>query len=86
MDSSTIIIFTVGTTLVTIFIIWSINRSSRQNKILRDKIFNSPFPDAWEAILEKNFKLYRRLPNDLRLSLNSYVNVFMAEKSFEACG
>ena len=86
MDSSTIIIFTVGTILVTIFIIWLINRSSGQNKILRDKIFNSPFPDEWEVILEKNFKLYKRLPNDLRLRLNSYVNVFMAEKSFEACG
>ena len=86
MDSSTIIIFTVGTILVTIFIIWLINRSSGQNKILRDKIFNSSFPDQWEVILEKNFKLYKRLPNDLRLRLNSYVNVFMAEKSFEACG
>ncbi|MDC0200753.1 zinc-dependent peptidase [Verrucomicrobia bacterium] len=86
MDSSTIIIFTVVTILVTIFIIWAINRSSGQNRILRDKIFNSPFPDEWRVILEKNFKLYKRLPDDLRLRLNSYVNVFMDEKSFEACG
>ena len=86
MDSSTTFIFILGTILVTIFIIWAINRSSGQNKLLRDKIFNSPFPDEWEVILENNFKLYKRLPNDLRSRLNSYVNVFMAEKSFEACG
>lgn len=86
MDSSTIIIFTVGTIVGTIFIIWLINRSSRQNKILRDKIFNSTFPDEWETILERNFKLYKRLPDDVRTRLNSYVNVFMNEKSFEACG
>ena len=86
MDSSTTIIFTVGTILVTGLVIWAINRSSGQNKILRDKIFNSAFPNEWEAILEKNFKLYRKLPDELRLRLNSYVNVFMAEKSFEACG
>ncbi|MEE2809006.1 MAG: M90 family metallopeptidase [Verrucomicrobiota bacterium] len=86
MDSSTTIIFILGTILVTCIVIWAINRSSKENKIFRDKIFNSPFPDEWVEILEKNFKLYTRLPDELRLRLNSYVNVFMAEKSFEACG
>ncbi len=46
----------------------------------------SPFPDAWDAILRKNVPLYGRLSEADRKELQGHVQVFLAEKTFEGCG
>ena len=60
---------------------WLIYRRIRYRKLL-----SKPFPLEWEMIVRKNVPLYNRLPDSLRKQLHGYVNVFLAEKNFEACG
>lgn len=59
---------------------WSALRRAR-----RDRLLHQPLPDQWAAILERNVPISRRLPPELRRSLDGLVNVFLAEKGFEGC-
>ena len=52
----------------------------------RKKILESPFPAAWEAILETNVVHYRRLAEPERKHLRDLVQVFVTEKYWEGCG
>ncbi|MFN8612763.1 MAG: M90 family metallopeptidase [Vulcanimicrobiota bacterium] len=52
----------------------------------RRRLRSRPFPAEWEAILQKNVALYRKLPEDLRTQLRSHILVFLGEKDFEGCG
>ncbi len=52
----------------------------------RRRLRARPFPAEWQAILEKNLALYRRLPEDLKSQLHSHILVFLGEKNFEGCG
>ncbi len=45
-----------------------------------------PLPVEWMRILEDKVWLYRRLPKELKGILHGYLQVFIAEKNFEACG
>lgn len=49
----------------------------------RQKIEKQPFPGRWESFLQKGWRLYPRLPDDLREKLKRRVQVFLAEKNFE---
>ncbi len=60
-------------------------RESRRGR-MRRALLASPLRAEWDAILLRNFPLYRRLPEPLRERLGGYVNAFVAEKTFEACG
>jgi len=42
-----------------------------------------PFPSAWEAIVERNVPIDRRLPEADRAELRGHILVFLAEKRFE---
>ncbi len=44
-----------------------------------------PFPDEWDALLRRTFRLYARLPGELRRRLQQTVMVFLEEKIFEGC-
>ncbi len=52
----------------------------------RARIAAQPFPDAWQATLETNFRLYRRLSEADRHELHGRTHVLLAEKDFEGCG
>lgn len=52
----------------------------------RRKILEHPFPDAWNAILERNVAHWRLLSPAERAELRSLVQVFVAEKYWEGCG
>jgi Mlc titration factor MtfA (ptsG expression regulator) len=52
----------------------------------RSRIRRSPFPEEWEAILERNVPLYRRLSEADRSELKGHIRVFLAEKRFEGAG
>jgi Mlc titration factor MtfA (ptsG expression regulator) len=42
-----------------------------------------PFPDAWLAILRRNFPLFEQLTAEDRAELQGHIQVFLAEKRFE---
>jgi Mlc titration factor MtfA (ptsG expression regulator) len=52
----------------------------------RRRIMDQPFPRAWEEFLRANWRLYPRLPPDLRQRLQQCLQVLQAEKRFEPCG
>ncbi|MEM8953077.1 MAG: M90 family metallopeptidase [Verrucomicrobiota bacterium] len=52
----------------------------------RKNLMRQPTPDAWPPTLEKNFPLYRLIPQDIKSHLHQYMHVFLAEKSYEGCG
>ena len=51
----------------------------------REKIYHQPFPAEWTVILENNFPLYLKLPDELKQQLQSHINVFINEKAFYGC-
>lgn len=52
----------------------------------RARLRAQPVPDAWRAVVERNFPLFTRLsPGDQR-ELLGHMQVFLAEKRFEGCG
>jgi MtfA peptidase len=55
-------------------------------KISRKKITEKPFPKEWLDILNKTFPLYKRLPEDLQIQLQKFVQIFINEKNFEGAG
>jgi Mlc titration factor MtfA (ptsG expression regulator) len=57
-------------------------RKAKRRKQLREV----PFPPEWLPIIERNFPLYRGLPEADRAELLGHIQVFLAEKRFEGCG
>jgi hypothetical protein len=51
----------------------------------RKQLRSSPFPPKWEGILNRNVALYRYLPDSLKKELQSHIQVFLGEKTFEGC-
>lgn len=70
-------VFYYGTTLL-------LRKSRVQAK--RRETLAQDFPPAWQVIIERRCKFYERMPEDLREILKKRVQVFIAEKKFEACG
>jgi hypothetical protein len=52
----------------------------------RRHLLDQPFPDAWRSILEANVAVYALLDEDERARLRDLVQVFVAEKHWEAAG
>jgi len=48
----------------------------------RAKLYKADFKQSWIKILESNFQLYNKLPNDLRRQLHGHINIFLNEKNF----
>lgn len=48
-------------------------------------ILNEPWPDGWDAILERNMGHFKCLDEDERRRLRELVQVFVATKSWEGC-
>lgn len=52
----------------------------------RDRILAEPFPAGWDAIIDANVAITRRLAPPERARLRELVQVFIAEKHWEGCG
>jgi MtfA peptidase len=52
----------------------------------REKLMESPFPPAWEEILQNNVAHYCMLEDAERAHLRALIQVFIAEKDWEGCG
>ena len=52
----------------------------------RRNVHARPFPSAWKSIIARNVAIFRRLPPADQKELLGCVQIFLAEKHFEACG
>ncbi|HWA97197.1 MAG TPA: M90 family metallopeptidase, partial [Pirellulales bacterium] len=52
----------------------------------RRAILAEPFPDAWQAAIQRNVRLYSMLPAEEHADVRNYVHDFTAEKNWEGCG
>jgi len=52
----------------------------------RRRILQSPFPDAWRRVIDENVAHYPELTSDEQQRLRDFVQVFVAEKTWEGCG
>lgn len=52
----------------------------------RKKIIETSFPESWRTILIENVAHYRYLDKDETHLLENLIQIFIAEKNFEACG
>lgn len=52
----------------------------------RRRILAEPFPEAWRAVLERNVAHYSELDETEQQTLRDFVQVFVAEKTWEGCG
>lgn len=51
---------------------------------LVDRLQTEPFPEEWDAYLNRKFELYPKLPPDIRKRLQFQTRLMMEEKSFES--
>lgn len=61
-------------------------RRRPMQKSKRKEILAAPFPGKWTAIIAQRCKFYESLPPALQEKLLQHVQIFLAEKQFEACG
>lgn len=78
MDSQLLIYFIIF--LACVFLLQYLIKIPR--KLRRKRLYVSEFPNTWVKILEKNFALYSRLPDDLKRQLHGHINIFLHEKNF----
>jgi len=52
----------------------------------RRRLLAEPFPEAWRTIIERNIRHFGELDDAERERLCGFVQVFVAEKTFEGCG
>ena len=52
----------------------------------RREVLASPFSEKWAATIDRRCAFYAQLPTALQENLREHVQVFLAEKQFEACG
>ncbi|GAA5523182.1 zinc-dependent peptidase [Aliifodinibius salicampi] len=51
----------------------------------RKRLMKKPFPDQWDALLNRNVPYIQHLPSNLQAKLKGLVHVFIDEKKFEGC-
>lgn len=51
---------------------------------VRAEIIDSPFPEELDTMLRKRFRLYHRLPEEIRKRVQLHARLLAAEKSFES--
>ncbi|MDB4961216.1 MAG: hypothetical protein JWP01_1215 [Myxococcales bacterium] len=52
----------------------------------RARLLETPFPDAWREVLQRNVTAYGLLDETEQQHLRDLVQVFIAEKNWEGCG
>jgi hypothetical protein len=52
----------------------------------RAHLLETPFPEPWLAVLERDVAIYKRLDEAERAQLRDLTQVFIAEKHWEGCG
>ncbi len=52
----------------------------------RRRILSRPMPEQWRRVLAEGTPFHSRMPADQRAELEDLTRIFLAEKTFEACG
>lgn len=52
----------------------------------RRRILGEPFPERWRAVLDRNVTHYAELDDEDRRAIRDFVQIFVAEKTWEGCG
>lgn len=55
-------------------------------RMMRGRVRKRAFPEAWRAILERNFGYYRVMDEPARERLHGLIHIFLNEKRFEGVG
>ena len=71
--------------LILLFLLWWV-WSNRRHQKMRIELLDTAAPDSWLEVLHKNVRFYDVMPERHRKRLHGYMHLFLAEKSFEACG
>ncbi len=61
-------------------------RKRRRRTAAKSVYVDAPFPEKWAKILRRRLPVYTRLPEDVRERLHRKIKIFLAEKTFSACG
>jgi Mlc titration factor MtfA (ptsG expression regulator) len=70
--------------LAVLYVGWLLT-SPRRARHRRARLRRQGFPEAWQRILRRRVKSYRRLPAQLQQQLKEHMQVFLAEKDFIGC-
>ena len=70
--------------LAAAFIAWLLSQPWRARR-RRSRLRSTPFPAAWQRILRRRVRCFRRLPEDLQRQLTGHIQVFLSEKDFVGC-
>jgi len=76
-----VILLSIVGAIFLVFLLLGLQRKTRRAHWLRLRL-----SDAQRAELIKDFPIFARIPEHLRDELEGLIHVFIAEKSFEACG
>ena len=68
---------------VLLFFAWKFQRKRAQARRIRH--LQAALNPLWIGILERNVSLYRKLPQEVRLTLHGCINLFLDEKEFVGC-
>lgn len=77
-----LLIFIGGLACVAAFVLWYSRRAEKQ----REKLRENRLDERQRALVIENFPLWEEIPEDIREDTERWMQVFLAEKSFEACG
>ena len=72
--------------LVLLAIIVGVMLKLKSTKAAQQKLYNTPAPESWNKILEQDFPVIEKFTDEQRHQLFGYMQVFLAEKTFEGCG
>lgn len=75
-------ILLAGLLCVACFVFWHSQRVKKQ----REKLRESRLDERQRAIVVEHFPLWEEIPEEIREATERWMQVFLAEKSFEACG
>lgn len=71
-----------GLVCVAGFVFWHASRVKKQ----REKLRENRLDERQQAIVIEHFPLWEEIPEDIREETERWMQVFLAEKNFEACG
>lgn len=74
----------VAMAFLVIVIVWMV-MGPKLREARRRRVRATPWPQEWEAVLQRRMPLYTGLPQDIRTQLQDDIKVFVAEKPFVGC-
>jgi len=69
-----------------LFLIWlTVFIINKRKAARKQELMTKPFPEEYKSILDKNFKVYKKLSESQQKKLFGLINLFLDEKDFTGC-